>query len=180
MLLKENEMNNVLIGAADEITDSSHDILTRFGLYKDDINSNDLYNSNSKGHCCRGRRFFLSSNQSAFRKKCSKAWSATEFFYQPENKEVIEKKIASFLATQSLAIDDIDVIITGRNGDKKNDEIYNELERSFFTNKQVVNYKHLCGEYPTASSFALWMASVIIKDGSIPKALSDQPQSLPE
>jgi len=91
---------------------------------------------------------------------------------------VIEKKIASFLATQSLAIDDIDVIITGRNGDMKNDEIYNKLESSFFANKQVVNYKHLCGEYPTASSFALWMASMIIKDGSIPKALTDQPQSL--
>ena len=36
MLLKENEMNNVLVGAADEITKASHAILERFGLYKND------------------------------------------------------------------------------------------------------------------------------------------------
>jgi 3-oxoacyl-(acyl-carrier-protein) synthase len=175
MLLKEGEMKNVLVGATDEITNASHDILTRFGLYKNDIGSKDLYNSNSKGTIAgEGAFFFLLTNQPSERSLAK--LGATEFFYQPENNETIEENIISFLAAQSLTINDIDIIITGRNGDKENDEIYNELEGSVFANKQIINYKHLCGEYPTASSFALWMASVIIKDGSIPKALSSQDQ----
>ena len=177
MQLKEKEMNNVLIGAADEITNSSHDILARFGLYKNDINGNDLYSGNTKGTLAgEGAFFFLLTTQPS-EKNLAKL-GGMEFFYQPESKEAIEKNIVSFLAAQSLTINDIDLIVAGRNGDKKNDEIYNELEASVFVNKQVINYKHLCGEYPTASSFALWMASAIIKDESIPKALS-APSQLP-
>jgi len=35
----------------------------------------------------------------------------------------------------------------------------------------MINYKYLCGEYPTASAFALWMAANIIKSGTVPSAL---------
>jgi 3-oxoacyl-(acyl-carrier-protein) synthase len=176
MLLKEKEMNNVLIGAVDEITNSSHDILTRFGFYKNDISSNNLYTSNTKGTIAGEGAFFFLLTSRPSEKSLAKL-SGTEFFYQPESKEAIEKNIVSFLATQSLTINDIDVIITGRNGDNKNDEIYDELEETVFVNKQIINFKHLCGEYPTALSFALWMASVIIKNGSFPKAMADQYQS---
>ena len=176
MQLQENEMNTVLVGAADEITDSSYDILTRFGLYKNDIHSNDPYNSNSKGTVAgEGAFFFLLTNQPS-EKNVAKL-GATGFFYQPESKETIKKNIVSFLEAQSLTINNVDLIITGRNGDRKNDVIYNELAHSVFANAQVINYKHLCGEYPTATSFALWLASVIIKDGKIPPALSVQQPS---
>src|SRR5882724_1279182 len=50
MLLNENHYTNVLAGAVDEITDNSHAILTRFGLYKQKPVSNfNLVQSNSKG-----------------------------------------------------------------------------------------------------------------------------------
>ncbi|HEX5153717.1 MAG TPA: beta-ketoacyl synthase chain length factor [Parafilimonas sp.] len=175
MLLKEKEVNNVLIGSADEITNSSHDILSRFGLYKNDISSNNLYTSNTKGTIAgEGAFFFLLTSQPS-EKNLAKL-SGIDFLYQPESKKAIEKNIISFLAARSLTINDIDVIITGRNGDKRNDELYNELEDAVFENKQIINYKHLCGEYPTASSFALWMAAVIIKEGKIPAALSGRQQ----
>ena len=176
MLLKENEMNNVLVGAADEITNSSHDILTRFGLYKSQINQEDFYSSNTKGTVAgEGAFFFLLSNQPS-EKNIAKL-VATDFFYNPENNEAIENNIVSFLTANALTIDDIDVVITGRNGDKKNDSIYNELDATVFAKSRAINYKHLCGEYPTSASFALWLASIIIKDESVPNALSVQQQS---
>ena len=47
---KENEAENVLVGAIDELTDSSFSILQRFGLYKREPVSNlDLYKDKSKG-----------------------------------------------------------------------------------------------------------------------------------
>lgn len=178
MLLKENEMNNVLVGAADEITNSSYGILKRFDLYKTQENQENLYNSNTKGTVAgEGSFFFLLSNQSS-EKNIAKL-VATELFHNPGNKEAIEKNIIEFFAANSLSINDVDIIITGRNGDKKNDAIYNELDNTVFAKSLVINYKHLCGEYPTSSSFALWLASVIIKDGKIPEALSNQQQPSP-
>jgi len=176
LLLKENEMNNVLVGAADEITNSSHGILTRFGLYKSQINQQTFYTSNTKGTAAgEGAFFFLLSNKVS-EKNIAKL-AATEFFYAPENKEAIEKNIISFLTANSLTINDVDVVITGRNGDKNNDAIYNGLDKTVFANSEVINYKHLCGEYPTATSFALWLASVIIKEGSVPEDLLNRQQS---
>ena len=36
-----------------------------------------------------------------------------------------------------------------------------------FENKTTINYKHLCGEYPTSTAFALWVAANIIKTGTV-------------
>lgn len=71
-------------------------------------------------------------------------------------------------------MNDIDVIITGRNGDINNDAVYDELEQTVFAGKAAINFKHLCGEYPTAGSYALWMAALMLKEGIIPQALSPQ------
>jgi len=45
------------------------------------------------------------------------------------------------------------------------------LNASLFASKQTINFKHLCGEYPTASAYALWLAAAIIKKGKVPASL---------
>jgi hypothetical protein len=42
---------------------------------------------------------------------------------------------------------------------------------SVLADKETINYKYLCGEYPTASAFAMWLAANIVKSGSVPVAL---------
>nr|MBP6286516.1 beta-ketoacyl synthase chain length factor [Ferruginibacter sp.] len=61
MLLKEKDASHVLVGAIDEIIDTSHTILSRFGLYKQGAVSNlDIYGSGSKGTIAgEGASFFL-------------------------------------------------------------------------------------------------------------------------
>ncbi|HNG63045.1 MAG TPA: hypothetical protein PLK54_04795 [Ferruginibacter sp.] len=66
---------------------------------------------------------------------------------------------------------DIDLVITGRNGDAAHDEPYAQLTQSLFGQTQQLNFKHLCGEYPTASAFGFWLAARILKTGNIPELL---------
>lgn len=171
MLLKEKEAANVLIGAVDEITNISHTILSRFWFYKQEPASNlDLYKAKSKGTIAgEGAAFFLLTNEV----------SATDYakldalttFYKPDGIKEIEEHVLSFLAIHSLTTNDIDLVITGKNGDAGSDKIFDQLQQTVFGKTFFINYKHLCGEYPTSTAFALWVAVNIIKTGSVPAVL---------
>jgi 3-oxoacyl-[acyl-carrier-protein] synthase II len=176
LLLKEKEAANVLVGAIDEITNISHTILSRMGLYKQGSVSNlDLFKTNpiaigSKGTIAgEGSAFFLLANEP----------SATDYakldglktFYKPGGIKEIEDQILSFLATHSITFNDIELVITGKNGDAKSDKVFDQLHQSIFKKNNTINYKNLCGEYPTATAFALWMGVNIIKSGTVPAAL---------
>ena len=89
-------------------------------------------------------------------------------FYKPKNITETEQHIVSFLKEHSLSTDDISLVITGKNGDAKEDKIYEQLSRSVFHTNEIIHYKNLCGEYPTAVSFALWLAATILKTGTVP------------
>lgn len=172
LLLKEQEADNVLVGAVDEITDISHAILTRFGLYKREMVSNfNLFSGFTKGTIAgEGAAFFLLANESSGDDYAQLDGLAT--FYKPAGIKETEDHILSFLAAQSILPGDIHLVITGKNGDVKGDMIYGSLERSVFNNICTVNYKNLCGEYPTSVSFALWLAVNILKSGRVPGVLA--------
>ena len=168
MLMNEKEAANVLVGGIDETTDISHAILSRFGLYKKEpVTSVDLFDTPSKGTIAgEGAAFFLLTDQPSGNDYAR--LDALETFYKPVN---FTDSISTFLTNHSVPVSDIDLIICGRNGNAKEDEIYDELEATAFKNTATVNYKHLCGEYPTSTSFALWLAANIIKLNTIPEVL---------
>jgi 3-oxoacyl-[acyl-carrier-protein] synthase II len=171
LLLQENEAINVLVGSVDEVTDLSHTLLSRFGLYKRDLASNlKLFESDSKGTIAgEGSAFFLLTNQPSSNDYAQLEAIAT--FYKPFNSEEMSHNIISFLSSNSIKINDIDLIISGKNGDNRNDHTY-DLAALIPMAHRVVHYKHLCGEYPTSTSFALWLASNIIRTGLVPEAVS--------
>lgn len=175
MLLEENTATTVLAGAADEITDASHAILSRFGLYKNDgIKNTELYAKQSKGTIAgEGSAFFLLSNQPS--EKDYATLDALYTFYKPAGIKEVGQEVLNFLRGQSLTAADIDVVITGRNGDVTGDIVYNEIGDVIFKDNRKVNYKHLCGEYPTSTAFALWLAAVTAKQGSLPDVLKNDP-----
>jgi 3-oxoacyl-[acyl-carrier-protein] synthase II len=168
LLLKENEAANVLVGAIDEITNTSHAILNRLGLYKQGPVSNlDIYKTKNKGTIAgEGATFFLLANEPSAtdHAKLEGLYS----FYKPGGIVEIEKQVGSFLERHATGINDIDLIITGRNGDAGGDQVYEQLEQTIFNTKGIINYKFLCGEYPTASAFAMWLAANIIRSGEVP------------
>lgn len=180
LLLKEKEVSNVLVGAIDEITNTSHTILTRMGLYKQGPVSNlDIYKKipiparpaggaiGTKGTIAgEGAAFFLLANEPSTTDYAK--LDGLKTFYKPNGKIEIEKNILSFLSEHAMSLNDIDLVIIGKNGDTGSDKIYDQLTQTILSNNSTINYKYMSGEYPTASAFALWMAANIIKTGTVP------------
>ena len=67
-------------------------------------------------------------------------------------------------------VSDIDAVLLGTNGDEF-DTYYHVLQDTLFNATTQLHYKHLCGEFFTASAFGFWVASHIIKQQQIPKVL---------
>jgi 3-oxoacyl-[acyl-carrier-protein] synthase II len=171
MLLKEQEADNILVGGTEELVDASFTVLTRLGLYKRwPVSNLELFSTESKGTIGgEGAVFFLLTDKPSTKNLAE--LTAIKTHYKPKD---IEANIIAFLTENSLNIDDIDLVITGKNGDTKNDEVYRQAGLSLFKNAALANYKHLCGEYPTSSSFALWLAVNIITKGVIPEVVIEK------
>ncbi|CAN5571720.1 beta-ketoacyl synthase chain length factor [soil metagenome] len=174
MLIKEKDAANVLVGGLDEITNISHTILSRLGLYKRDLPNNfELYNNQSKGTIGgEGAAFFLLANEPA-ENNCVQLSGITTF-YKPANILETQQQIQAFLDSHSMGASDIDLLITGRNGDSKTDKIYDLLDATVFNKVDSINYKNLCGEYPTSTAFALWLAVQIMQRGELPAILKSR------
>ena len=74
----------------------------------------------------------------------------------------------------------IDLVLLGMNGDPEMDEIYHHLVNNLFRPVPCAYFKHLCGEYDTASSFALYLAAAILKEQRIPEAIRLDNRSIGE
>lgn len=171
MLLREQDADNILVGSTEEMVDASFKILTRLGLYRRQSTSNlDLLSTKAKGSMGgEGAAFFLLTDKASNGNLAE--LSAIKTLY---NIHDIEAGITKFLTENNLMLNDIDLVITGKNGDLKNDAIYKQLSSSIFKNSNIANYKHLCGEYSTSSSFALWLAANVVKSGIIPQAIIER------
>jgi 3-oxoacyl-[acyl-carrier-protein] synthase II len=174
MLINEGEAANVLVGGIDEMIDTSFKVLTRLGLYKRHLISNlDLYKEKTKGTIGgEGAAFFLLSDQPGT--NCLAELTGLKTLYRADTALDATAAIAQFLAEHGLSINDIDLIITGKNGDIVNDAPYELLKQGIFSQTTCANYKHLSGEYSTSSSFALWVAANIIHYQTVPAVLLEQ------
>jgi 3-oxoacyl-(acyl-carrier-protein) synthase len=171
MLLREQEADNILVGGTDEMVDTSFKVLTRLGLFKRwPVSNLSLLSTESKGTIGgEGAVFFLLTDKESPENLAE--LTSVKTLYKTND---IAAGIAKFLTENSLRIDDIDLVITGKNGDLKNDAIYRQLGTSLFKNKAIANYKHLCGEYATSASFALWLAANVINKGIVPQIVSER------
>jgi 3-oxoacyl-[acyl-carrier-protein] synthase II len=164
LLLSEGEADTVLAGAVDEITNTSHAILQRFGLYR-------------HVPAGEGAAFFLLAARPSPIDQARLEGITT--FYKPADAKTVEKTLASFLEQYAA---EPDLVIVGANGSAAgdgsannaaansaaaNDGLYRQLTApgSVFAGKELLPYKQLCGEYPTSTAFAFWMAAQLLKQG---------------
>lgn len=163
MLLAAKEAVTVLVGGVDEITETSHALLTRFGLYRRRPVSNlELFHPRGKGTIAgEGAAFFLLGVQPSGNDLARIEGAAT--FYRPNQPQ---QEILSFLHAHQAHPDSIDLIITGDNGDETGDKTYRQLMHSIFPGRTNETFKELCGEYPTAVSFGLWLAANKVRSGA--------------
>lgn len=171
MTIAEGNGKNILVGGHDEMTDKYFRVCDRVGYWKKEaVPTMELINSKTSGSIAgEGAAFFMLSaekSESDYAKLRS-----VKMIYKPENQKEIEERIGEMLADKGLKPEDIDVVMYGINGDVRYDGIYNQLKDNYFKNSTAAYFKHLCGEYQTSGSFAMWAAAKILKAQAIPDAL---------
>jgi 3-oxoacyl-[acyl-carrier-protein] synthase II len=166
--LEENPQAFILAGGFDELTVNSYNIAQRLALWKNHPVSNlNLKEYNSRGNLPgEGTAFFMLSGISETN---DLAWlKAVDTFFKPVNHMDILDHFDQILLKNGLKSDDVDLIILGVNGNLKEDNIYYQLIKQRLKNHSVGYFKHLCGEYGTSASFALWLAAMILKNQMVP------------
>jgi 3-oxoacyl-[acyl-carrier-protein] synthase II len=157
---------NFLVGAIDEITPASHAIQSRFGKFRERVdNSLDIFKESKTGALHgEGAAFFVLSGTKDQRAIAGIEGVST--FYKPDE-STLRNGVTQFMKHHSLEEKSIDLVLLGTSGYSKDGALEN-LSTSTFKHASIGVFKHLCGEYPVANSFALWLGSEIIRRKSIP------------
>jgi hypothetical protein len=167
MKIEEEEASSILVGGIDETADYTMSLFKLASFLKQENQSPyTVLNATTKGVVFgEGATFFVLENE--IKKNTIAEILDVEILNKLEIAEV-ENKIISFLALNNLKLADIDALVLGYNGDVDSDLYYKELSNSTFINTPQVYYKHLCGEYDTASAFGLWVGAKIMQTQTIP------------
>lgn len=172
MQLEENDAVNVLVGGIDEMSMNHLSLIRRLGHWKmGPENSLAILKSQTKGALAgEGSGFFILSPE-----KNERSYSrilAVKTVYKPESTGEIQKEIHTIITSSGMKMDEIDIFLTGINGDQEFDPIYYSVTDNLFPGKTLAYFKHLCGEYLTSTAFALWVAANILKRQVIPQVLT--------
>ncbi len=162
VLMLAEDKENVLLGGIDEITEESWQIKTHINHYKKEaVNNLKLLNDKQPGALSgEGAMFFMLSSEK--NEKTYAAIQDVKTFFKPENREEIKEQLKTFLAKNNLTADEVDLVLYGYNGDPEFDTVYQETEKSLFEGIAAGYFKHLTGEFDTASAFAVTMAAKMI------------------
>jgi 3-oxoacyl-(acyl-carrier-protein) synthase len=164
--MDSNEVDSVLVGGIDETAQHTLSLYKLINVIKkEEDRPYSVLNSNSKGIVfSEGASFFVLENA---KKDNSYAQIEDISIYNILKENEVENFIIQFLKSNDLAVSDIDAVVLGNNGDVGFDSYYDVADSLFKETPQLI-YKHLSGEYNTASGFGLWMTANMIKNQEIP------------
>lgn len=147
---------NMLVGCFDELTEDYYHIRRKRGYWKNPpVASDELYkHPELRGTIAgEGAAFFVLSNDP---EGASCEVSNLKIIYQatPQN---IKNALLELLSEENLNAKEVDIALVGENGDSEQALLYQEASTLLHGISQV-RFKHLCGEFDTASGFATWYA----------------------
>ena len=84
-----------------------------------------------------------------------------------EDPAVVLDCLKTFLSENLAAGELPGLLLSGENGDERMMPFCNKVESYFPSAMPVARFKHFCGEYCTASSFACWLSIKILETGMV-------------
>lgn len=165
----DGEADNVLVGSTDEQTHRTMELyqLNKTIKKEEDLPVNYLHSSTDGVVWGEGASFFMvGKNKTENSFALLKDIQLINRLEMEETHRFIEK----FLAKNNLTSNDIDAVILGFSGDVKSDAYYTKA-MEVFESSALLYYKHLSGEFNTASGFATFMACHILKNQEIPEVM---------
>ncbi|MRX69675.1 3-oxoacyl-(acyl-carrier-protein) synthase [Flavobacterium resistens] len=170
MQIEENEANSILVGGVDENGEYTLSLFKLAGrIKKENDLPSEVLNANSSGVIYgEGASFFVLENE---RNANTYAEILDVEIVNTLEENEVESALISFLKTNNLKISDLDAVVFGFDGNSDSDSYYRNLSENAFAKTPQLYYKHLSGAFDTASAFALWMASKVIKTQEIPEII---------
>jgi Beta-ketoacyl synthase, N-terminal domain len=169
MQVKENPGSNFLVGGVEEISTYNFNIELLGGWYKkENTSSKNLYKDDSPGSIAgEGAAMFLANDDPENAVAEVKALKLIHSNDEIKIKDEIGRLIKKYGAP--------DLFISGENGDNRLNKYYQTSEEALPGNTGVIRYKHMSGEYPTASLMAFWLACHLLADPIIPGHMIKKP-----
>lgn len=167
MQLELDEATTILVGGVDELADHTiaiHKVVKH--VKPEAVSMANLLTSGTEGAVfSEGANFFILTNEKT--KDTYAELVAVDTFNTLQKGELAVAAL-TVLLENNLSVNDIDLLILGNNGDVVFDDYYSVLSKEVFSETPQAYYKHLSGEFNTASSFGFWLASKILKTQSVP------------
>lgn len=171
MQIADGSARNILAGAIDEMTMNHLQITRRIGQWKrEPVHNLSIFRTGTPGALAgEGAAFFVlgAEKQESTYAELTDVATCIDF----DNSNRHEVFLQEFLKRNGLEAAEIDIVILGLNGDSNFDHHYRSFAGHFFPETAQACYKHLCGEYHTATGFAMYLAANILKTGSYPEIL---------
>jgi hypothetical protein len=191
MLVSEHAGSRYLVGGVDEVSGYHYQIELADGWYKRALQPGiALYDYDSPGTIAgEGAALFVVSGEpvgvlaadvsaagssaadaSAAGALASGALAAVRGIetFHGADEEVVAARLRAFLLRYLPAGARPGLFLSGENGDSRALPFYTACEAILDPAVPVARYKHLCGEYPTASAFAVWLALQLAPGQALP------------
>lgn len=168
MQLRHDPTMSFLVGGVDEISDYNYNIDFLGGWNKVEESSNvELYNSTTVGSIAgEGAAMFVISGKRGGAETVVEGLKTVS----TDDFEEVQDQLDLFLKEHFMEGNMPDLILSGENGDIREDKFYENLQ-GIFPNIAVARYKHLSGEFPTANALGLWFGVNILESGNIPETM---------
>ncbi|PRB02843.1 3-oxoacyl-ACP synthase [Chryseobacterium sp. MYb7] len=167
--INDGEAKNVLVGSTDEQTARTMELYCLNNTIKKETDlPADYLNSTTNGVIWgEGASFFVVGKD-----KTESSYAKLKNIQISNKVELNEVQdfIQNFLTQNNLSNNDIDAVILGFSGDADSDMYYTKA-MDLFPDSSQLYYKHLSGEFNTASGFSTFIACHILKEQQIPEIM---------
>lgn len=167
--INDGEAENVLVGSTDEQTDRTMELYCLNNTIKKEteLPANYLRSTTNGVIWGEGASFFVVGKN-----KTENSYAKLKNISISNKVELskVQDFIQNFLTQNKLSAHDIDAVILGFSGDADSDVYYTKA-MNLFPDSSLLYYKHLSGEFNTASGFSTFMACHILKKQQIPEIM---------
>lgn len=164
MLITEHPEKSYLLGGLDEISSYNYNIDYLGGWYDKTKTSETLYSSGTPATIAgEGAAMFIVNG----REENALCKVATIEIFHSNDVGVVTNRVKHFIES-FLPVAENTIFLSGENGDSRQLPAYILCEHYLGSAMPIVRFKHITGEYPTASAFALWLASIAIEKQLLP------------
>ena len=161
MQLGQNRIQTALVGGYDELTNDYYKFFDRLKLW-------DFGTGSSPTKKCFAGEASINMLLSATKTEqtiCEV--SDVELLYRPTH-EQISKTLDIMLEKAGCGLSDIDAVMTGLSTHAENDKVYYDVIEKHFSDRPIMQYKHLFGESFSASAIGTYAAMTCLRKGRIP------------